>query len=312
VGVSRATVGFVLNNTPGQTISEATRQRVLAEAARRGYRPNSTARALASGRTRIILFVLPDWPADFGMHEYLDEAAHVLGEAGYSMVTYTRYPTDRSRPLWETLDPEVVVGMFPFSDEEMAALRASGIARFYPEPGQPPTDEQPLVTAGTTLQVEYLVELGHRTLAYATPADPRLAMIAEPRLRAAQREAARAGIAPLDVRKLDYRDESAQSAALAWHAAGVTGVVAYNDETAAVFCGGALRAGLSVPGDLAVIGHDDSPISAAFVPALSSVRVDYAGMGRYVAWQAVHHADGRPLPDIHPDVTAAVVTRDSA
>jgi len=42
-GVARATVGFVLNNTPGQIISEGTRQRVLAEAARLGYRPHRAA-----------------------------------------------------------------------------------------------------------------------------------------------------------------------------------------------------------------------------------------------------------------------------
>jgi DNA-binding LacI/PurR family transcriptional regulator len=311
VGVSRATVGFVLNNTPGQTISETTRQRVLDEAARRGYRPNSAAQALASGRSRIVLFVLPDWPADFGMHQFLDEAAHVLGEAGYSLVTYARYPTDRARPLWETLDPDVVVGMFPFTAEEIAAIHASGVTSIYPGPGQPPPDEQPLVTAGTTLQVQYLYGLGHRRLAFAAPADQRLAVIAEPRLRAAQRTAASLGIAPLELGELDYRDGSGRDAALAWRAAGVTGVVAYNDETAAIVTGGALRAGLSVPGDLAVIGHDDSPVAAAFVPALSSVRVDYASMGRYVAWQAVHRADGRPLPGVHPGVTARVVARES-
>src|SRR6187399_2916197 len=51
LGISRATVGFVLNETPGQTISAATRDRVLAEAKRLGYRPNNAARA---GRSRLL------------------------------------------------------------------------------------------------------------------------------------------------------------------------------------------------------------------------------------------------------------------
>ena len=59
LGLSRATVGFVLNNTPGQTIPQATRDRVLAEAERLGYRANLAAQTLASGRSRIILLVLP-------------------------------------------------------------------------------------------------------------------------------------------------------------------------------------------------------------------------------------------------------------
>lgn len=49
VGVSRATVGYVLNDTPGQTISQATRERVLESARRLGYRPRAAAQALASG-----------------------------------------------------------------------------------------------------------------------------------------------------------------------------------------------------------------------------------------------------------------------
>src|ERR1700754_4834591 len=73
-GVSRATVGFVLNRTPGQTISASTRERVLEASVRLGYRPNSAAQALASGRSRVILFVLPDWPIEYRFRSFLDEA----------------------------------------------------------------------------------------------------------------------------------------------------------------------------------------------------------------------------------------------
>src|SRR5690625_354370 len=74
LGLSRATVGFVLNNTPGQTIPEQTRRRVLAEAERLGYRPHTAARALASGRSHIVLVVLPDWPIDYSLRRHLEEA----------------------------------------------------------------------------------------------------------------------------------------------------------------------------------------------------------------------------------------------
>jgi LacI family transcriptional regulator len=50
-GVSRATVGFVLNGTPTSVrISDDTRRRVLAAAEEMRYRPNSSARAMRSGR----------------------------------------------------------------------------------------------------------------------------------------------------------------------------------------------------------------------------------------------------------------------
>ena len=50
-GVSRTAVSFVLNDRPGTGIPEETRQRVLSAAAALGYRPNSAARSLVSGRT---------------------------------------------------------------------------------------------------------------------------------------------------------------------------------------------------------------------------------------------------------------------
>ena len=93
LGISRATVGFVLNDTPGQTISAATRLRVIDEAKRLGYRPHSAARALASGRTHLILMVLPDWPLDFTLRRNIEEASLALDEAGYSLITYTPHPT---------------------------------------------------------------------------------------------------------------------------------------------------------------------------------------------------------------------------
>lgn len=53
-GVSRTTVSFVLNNTPGKTISEETRQKVLRAAAELNYLPNDMARKLAMRKHRSI------------------------------------------------------------------------------------------------------------------------------------------------------------------------------------------------------------------------------------------------------------------
>ena len=132
LGISRATVGFVLNDTPGQTISEATRARVLDEAKRLGYRANTAARALASGRSRIILLVLPDWPLDYAMRTHLDEASLALDEAGYALVTMTPHPGGQAQPLWETLRPDVVMGMTPFTVDQLDSIRRSGVEHIIP------------------------------------------------------------------------------------------------------------------------------------------------------------------------------------
>ena len=309
VGVSRSTVGYVLNNTPGQSISEATRKRVLEEAARQEYRPHTAAQALASGRSRIILLVLPDWPISFTMRRYVEEASLALDRAGYTLVTHTRHATGQGRPLWESLSPDVVIGFVPFHTEELASLRASGVTKIFPD-AAPSLDWRHLAT-GPRLQVEHLHELGHQRLGFATWAEQRVAVLAEERVLEAQRTAERLELPPLDVRSVDYHDGSAAEAVRAWHDAGVTAVAAHNDDTAAMVVGAALRAGLSVPADLAVIGHDDTPLATMFVPSLSSIRVDGAALGRYFAVQALAVAEDRPLPPAHPTVDLAVVPRES-
>jgi DNA-binding LacI/PurR family transcriptional regulator len=310
VGVSRATVGFVLNNTPGQKISDRTRERVLAEAARLGYRPHRAAQTLAAGRSRIVLFVLPDWPLEHNMRRYLDEAAHVLDEAGFSLVTYTQHPGDRGRPLWESLDTDVVVGFSAFDSSTVASLRTHGITKIFPDPAAS-AEGLSGFSSGTILQVEHLHEVGHRRLAFAGSPDPRLAALNEQRLATAQQTARRLGLGEIRDRPVDHRDDTARQTVRDWHDAGMTAVVAYNDDVAAAVAGTAVRSGLSVPGDLAVVGHDDSPIAALFVPSLTSVLVNSADLGRYVAQEALHLADGRPRPASGAEVAVTLMARES-
>lgn len=313
LGLSRATVGFVLNDTPGQTIPEATRARVLAEARRLGYRPHTAARALASGHSRIVLLVLPDWPLDYSMRTHLDEASLALDEAGYSLVTMTPHPGGQAQPLWETLSPDVVMGMTPFSAEMLQKLRASGIQHIFPDrpAGETDADDDLGFVAGPALQVEHLVGRGRRSLAFAGSTDPRIAGLV-----AQRRSLARSRILELTGRSLvadaDIDSESAAATVAEWVANGVDGVVAYNDDIAALVAGAALRAGVAVPHRLAVVGHDDTPLAALFVPALSSIRIDTAGIGRYLAELALSAASGSAPPQAGPETEARLVVRESS
>ncbi|SFS99991.1 LacI family DNA-binding transcriptional regulator [Saccharopolyspora flava] len=308
LGVSRATVGFVLNNTPGQTISEATRERVLAEAERLGYRPHQQAQALRRGSSRLVLLVLPDWPIEFTMRRHLEEASLALDEAGYSLVTYTRHEVGRTRPLWELLSPSVVLGFAPFDADEIASMRACGITDVFPTPEHADRFfESPAFTAGPRLQVEHLRARGHQRLAFAASPDPRLSPLVGRRARVAEEAAGE-----IDVVTVDHRDDSARTAVRRWRAQGRTGVIAYNDDAAAAVIGAAVRDGLDVPEDLAVIGHDDSPLSGMFLPSISSIRLDPVNVGRYWADLALLHAEGKPVDsEESPDVNSTVIVRES-
>ena len=88
-GVSRATVSYVLNNTPHQTIPETTRPRVLAAAARLGYAPSAAARTLSRGRSDVVLYLLPPHlrlNTQFG--DLLEHLSTALAEAGLTLVVH--------------------------------------------------------------------------------------------------------------------------------------------------------------------------------------------------------------------------------
>jgi DNA-binding LacI/PurR family transcriptional regulator len=87
-------------------------------------------------------------------------------------------------------------------------------------------------------------------------------------------------------------------------------VIAYNDETAADVIAGAVRSGIRVPEDLSVVGHDNSPLAARYMPSITSIALDMERLALYMAGLAMHLAEGHPLPD-PPTVAASLVCRES-
>jgi DNA-binding LacI/PurR family transcriptional regulator len=295
-GVSRATVGFVLNGTPGISISVATAQRVRDAAARLGYRPHRAAQSLARGTSRVVLLALPDWPIEHAFRVNLEEVEQRLDAAGYAMASYTRHAKRGSRPLWELLSPDVVVSYVPFSESEQAEFRKAGIDRVFPDT---PTvlEQNPIVRAGPELQVGHLVEQGRAVLAYAASADPRLAELSAVRERVARSEAVRRGVDLRHVAPIDIDDPDTVRTVERWADAGVTGVVAFNDDVAAATIHRAQDLGLRVPLDLAVVGHDDTPLARLYNPAISSITISSTALGTYMADIALAVAQDKPLPD---------------
>jgi DNA-binding LacI/PurR family transcriptional regulator len=87
-GVSRATVSYVLNDTPHQTISADTRDRVLHAAAELGYAPSAAARTLRTGRSDVVLCLLPDWPIGQEVGALLTNLSGALAGHGLTFVAH--------------------------------------------------------------------------------------------------------------------------------------------------------------------------------------------------------------------------------
>jgi DNA-binding LacI/PurR family transcriptional regulator len=308
-GVSRATVSYVLNATPGQSISPATRDRVLQAAAGLGYAPSAAARTLRTGRSDVVLCLIPDWPIGNEMGNTLGNLSTALAREG---LTFLAHPGSRDdRPIaeiWKAITPAAVLSFTDFSDDETEAMRAAGVALVVALLGRAGRHGRELEVPQTLIgrrQAHHLSRTGHQRLGYAYPDDPRLQIFAEPRLAGAR------ALAEPVVRTVPLDAAPAAEAVAGWRADGVTGICAYNDEVALAVLAGARTLGLTAPADLAVIGVDDIPAARLAVPPLTTVTTDQGLLAAHLATTIVAAVGGRPAPALSADELIRVVVRES-
>ena len=311
-GVSRATVSYVLNDTPHQTISAATRGRVLDAAADLGCAPSAAARALRTGRSDVVLCLLPDWPIGPEIGTLLGNLSTELARQGLTFVAHPGSHADRpSADLWKAITPAAVLAFTDFSTTEINAMRAAGVALVVGLLGRSTSPRRELEVPQQhvgRLQAEHLAAAGHTAIGYAYPDDHRVRIFAEPRLEGARQ----AHAAELSVRTVPLDPDAAAGAVEQWHAEGVTGVCAYNDEVAMAVLAGMRRRGLNAPADLAVIGVDDIPAARLAVPALTTVTTDQAAVAAHLASTVLAAINGREPPTTELTEIVAVVHRESA
>jgi DNA-binding LacI/PurR family transcriptional regulator len=315
-GVSRTTVSYVLNGKTGVTIPEATRQRVRDAAARLGYTPSAAARTLRSGRSDLVLCVLPNWTIGPVIDTLLDHLTTELADRGLSvLVHHDRGPRPLAE-LWRAVTPRAVLGLAPFAPQDEHAMRQAGIqvvgSTLDEDPDHPGTFSVPQTLIGR-LQVEHLARHGHRVLAYAAPSDDRLAAFADRRLAGARGECERLGLPAPRVQAVDLDVPSAAAAVRSWRtdAAPVTAVAAYNDEVALAVLAGLRAHGLRAPQDVAVIGVDDIPAARLAAPALTTVWQAVDAQASYLAAAVLAALDQSVEPPAQPSDVAHVIARDS-
>ncbi|MEV6491251.1 LacI family DNA-binding transcriptional regulator [Actinoplanes sp. NPDC051633] len=318
-GVSRATVSYVLNDTPHQTISEGTRGRVLSAAAALGYAPSAAARALRTGRSDVVLCLLPDWPIGDEVGALLSNLSSAFARRGLTFVVHPASRDDRPiSELWKALTPAAVLAFGDFSDlseEEMSAMRAAGVAPVVPLAGGSGGARRELDPAQQRvgrLQAQYLAGLGHTILGYAYPDDHRLRFFADPRLAGVRAGCSALSLDPPSVATVPLSPGAAVAAVESWRARGVTAVCAYNDEVALAVLAGVRLAGLRAPEDLAVIGVDDIPAARLADPPLTTVTTDQAAVAVHLAASVVDAIVGKQTAPEKPLDAVAVVARASA
>lgn len=282
-GVSHQTVSRVINGSP--KVRPETRRRVIAAMRELGYRPNSVARALVTGRTNTLGVVSFDTtlygPAStlFG----IERAAH---EAGYFMIVASLKALNRSSvsEAVERLRIQGVDGILviaPYVEAANALRHApTDVPIVAAEAG--PVDVLPVVGvdqyAGAVSATRHLLDLGHRTVWHISgPGDFLEARERVDGWRAALEDA---GIDPPPPLSGDWSARAGYDLGRRLSAdPAVTAIFAANDQMAL----GVLRAlhesGREVPGQVSVVGFDDMPEAPYFMPPLTTVRQDFIEVG---------------------------------
>jgi DNA-binding LacI/PurR family transcriptional regulator len=305
-GVSTATVSFVLNDNPNESISEVVRRRVLGAARDLSYHANAAAAGLARKRIRNIgiVFYKQDDAITNPFYSFVVQGAvKEAVERNYNLLfsyVETTYKNFEDLPkMVREKNAEGVLFMWrihPAMIKDIAALSIPVVL----------VDTAPRVGGVNSFQIdnvsggqmagEHLLEQGHRNIAMLVPRDPVASL--EQRLtgfRAAFEKFDRPFSRSANVIETDgfnYYAAHRATAALLGKKSPLTGLFCANDEMAA----GALRAahefGFDVPRDLSVVGFDDIVMSNYTDPPLTTVGVVKEHMGRRAMSRLIELVEG--------------------
>ncbi|GHD45922.1 LacI family transcriptional regulator [Mycetocola manganoxydans] len=319
-GVSRATVSRVVNASPKVTAEVAAI--VHSAIAELNYVPNRAARSLASRKTQVIALVVPESTAkvfaDPFFASVVQGVALHLAETDYTLnlliASETKSDKTRRYLLGGNVDGALVVshhsGDHSYTDLGQKLPIVFG--------GRPISRDSTLGhyvdvdnVSGARVATEHLIGRGCRSI--ATIAGPQDMPPGLDRLRGWRDAMASAG---LDDSLVEYGDYSPDDGAAAMRrilARGVPidGLFAFSDQLAAGAYAVIREAGLSIPGDIAVVGYDDDRYAATVSPTLTTVNQAPVEMGAKMAEIIVRLIDGEEV-DRATIMPTRLVLRESA
>lgn len=316
-GVSYQTVSRVINQ--GEHVSARTREKVLAAMAELHYIPNRGAQQLAGKRTRTLGLLT----TDLALHAPSQIAASVksrAGQAGVGVIISMLEQHDAAAcmlALQELLAQRVegLVVNVPLEDDRASML--AELAHPVPVLFLDVSDTAPVnslvfdAVQGASLGVSHLLTLGHQ----------RIALLGGPSSSVSARARMSGWVAALEAAGLsacgcEYGDWSAASGYEKGHQLLATGVLPQailvaNDQMALGVIRACAEKGLSVPGDVSVVGYDDTADSAWFSPPLTTIRQTFRDAGEQSVDWLLNQPSGQPQRETHIRLPVSLIERAS-
>lgn len=312
-------LGTVSNYLSGKkAVSDATRQRIEAAIAELQFVPNAAVRVMQGGRSHVIAFIVPDSGNPFflevarGIEDFAIANGHVV------VTCNTEGDREReqhyAKALSEMRVGAVVAVASATNEHLLETLKNSGV-RVVTLGRQAPGSLFPTIAVddlrGGFMAMSHVLERGHRRVAFLGAPDAETQI--RERFAGCVAAYTDAGFDPADLLRVDADLNSATARSEASRAVIAleprpTAVVCANDVIALALEAEAIRAGLRIPDDLAIVGYDDIEGAAIAPIPLTTVFQPRYDLG--------HRAAEVALSTSYPDITVspfspALVTRQS-
>lgn len=313
-GVSHQTVSRVINDN--ERVSPETRAKVEAAIESLGYSPSAIARSMAKGRTGILACIAPNL-TDYTFARIIQGAEQEARQHGFFLLSASAPDEAIFSALIEQLVPsrqtEGIMVINPYAD-----------GRFHHLPHQFPTvfaGARPREDAVNSVALDdvaaavnatnYLLQQGHRHIATIT--GPMAEDCSQDRLAGYQQALQAAGV-PLRPSYLVEGDWQAASGFAALPQlmqveTPPTAIFVQNDQMAAGVIRAAAEMGLVVPEQLSLIGIDDIPMASYLSPPLTTLRQDFAEIGRLAAQLLIEAVNDPNTQQQHLTLPATLVPR---
>ena len=297
-GVSIKTVSRVVNRE--QNVRESTRDKVQRAISELNYRPNLSARNLASLRSHLIVLVYDDpsayeIPSGGYVIRMQQGVLRACGAADYELLIHPcnyrhRNVTDKLHALIDQVRPDGIVLAAPLSNMPriVKAIASKGTPMVRLSPGKENGEHYTVVTNDREVCAEmtrYLASLGHRRIAYVT-GHPRHKAI-HSRFLGYKDGLEQSGL-PFSEDLVIAGDNSFDSGeacgdTLLSRPEPPTAIFTANDDMAAGVIRAADKRNIEIPGQLSVAGFDDIALARQIYPSLTTIRQPLSKMAERAA-----------------------------
>jgi len=319
--VSMITVSRAINNP--QQVSAITLEKVNAAVQALGYVPNLMAGGLRSSRSYLVMALVPTITGSLfsGMLEALTASLEakgyqlMVGQIGYEQAHEKSREDALLRAIIGRRPDGIVLTGIMHSAQGRQLLKSSGIPVVETWDSTPTPIDMLLSLSHDAIGravCDYLHDAGKSRCAILSGDDER----AQRRAEGYRRRARELGLPEPLVHPVPAPTTHADGRA------GLRAVLARDPSIQAVFCTSDMMAigviteavaqGLSLPGQLAVMGFGDMDIAASMTPSLTTVRVDGAAIGATAADMIATRANGHVPAQAVVDIGFSIVKRDSA